>query len=233
LLADRLAADVVVMGASAKGPEGARAKPLGGTAYSVVAQTCAPCLVVAQPLQLPLERIFVAIDISEPSRGALVIALSWASALRWRTDDTKTSLTGLHVEPRREGAPKGPSDKDAIDRELEAVRRSAGGWAGVSTHSVSRSSDDVPRAIAECAIAQRANLVVLGTRGLGADGTDRVGSVAAAVLSDLRAPVLVVPPAVWRDYAKDLQAEPDDALRGRAASAQDRDTGEPPGRRAE
>jgi nucleotide-binding universal stress UspA family protein len=45
---------------------------------------------------------------------------------------------------------------------------------------------------------------VLGTRGLSADSGLRVGSVSAAVSQKLSVPLLMVPPSVWRDYARDI-----------------------------
>jgi nucleotide-binding universal stress UspA family protein len=49
------------------------------------------------------------------------------------------------------------------------------------------------------------DLVVLGTRGIGraADGT--LGSLSAAVVGAVRARVLLVPPAVWRNFAKEIE----------------------------
>ena len=41
-------------------------------------------LVLAEPLRLPLRRVLVPIDLSETARGALMVALTWASALRSR-----------------------------------------------------------------------------------------------------------------------------------------------------
>src|SRR5262249_51250434 len=108
--------------------------------------------------------------------------------------------------------------------------RSAGDWAGVSARGIVRTATDVPRAISDCAIAQRTNLVVIGTRGLGLDGADRVGSVAAALLRDPHSATLVVPPGVWREHAKELETAADDVATD--ASERDRDTGAPPGRRA-
>jgi nucleotide-binding universal stress UspA family protein len=62
---------------------------------------------------------------------------------------------------------------------------------------------DVAQAIAHFAREQRSDLVVLGTRGLGLDATGRLGSVSAAVAERLETPILLVPPAVWADYAKE------------------------------
>jgi nucleotide-binding universal stress UspA family protein len=56
--------------------------------------------------------------------------------------------------------------------------------------------------IAGYATRTRADLVVLGTRGLGLDPTGRLGSVADEVARRISTPILLVPPAVWETYAK-------------------------------
>ena len=49
-----------------------------------------------------------------------------------------------------------------------------------------------------------AELLVLGTRGLSAQRAGELGSVSAAVLARAKRPILLVPPAVWRDHARDM-----------------------------
>ena len=54
------------------------------------------------------------------------------------------------------------------------------------------------RVIAGRARDSAADLVVLGTRGLGLTETSGLGSVSAAIVASLSLPILLVPPAVWR-----------------------------------
>lgn len=75
--ARRAAADVIVLGPHRPGGGG-----LGSTADRVVRGAGAPCLVVPRPLDLPLRRVVAAIEPSDSGRGALLVALTWASALR-------------------------------------------------------------------------------------------------------------------------------------------------------
>src|SRR4051812_18303694 len=78
LLADRVGADVIVLG-----PHRQRdATGFGSTALAVVTNAAVPCLVARNVLHLPVQRMIVGVDLSDTARGALVIGLSWASALR-------------------------------------------------------------------------------------------------------------------------------------------------------
>jgi nucleotide-binding universal stress UspA family protein len=84
-----------------------------------------------------------------------------------------------------------------LEAELDRVRRDAGSWAGVAVAGVTIRSDDIASAIADRARDERADLIVLGTRGLGLDAVGRLGSVSEAVTRRVDVPVLLVPPAVW------------------------------------
>jgi nucleotide-binding universal stress UspA family protein len=198
-LADRLAADVIVLGPHRHAAAGGRV--VGSTALALVTGCAAPCLVAGSVLRLPLERVVVPVDQSETARGALVVALSWGSALRRASaDDGETSLAVVHV--RRPGGSEGaPPNPHAVDQELRRIRGDAGNWAGVSIDAVVIHGDDVPRAIASFAEQRRADLVVAGTRGDGLDSVARLGSVSAELLRLLTTPLLLVPPAIWAVHA--------------------------------
>lgn len=201
-LADRMAADVIVLGPHRKGDRGgASDQPLGGTAQGLVARTFAPCLVAPRPLRLPLERVLAPIDLSETARGALLVALSWASALRTEAaPDSRTTLTVLHVDTAVE--PTVSSDPAAaVERELGMLGGGVGDWAGVDVRVIAARNSDAVEAIAYHAADQGAELVVVGTRGLGMDEAARLGSVSARLAARLTLPVLLVPPGVWRAYA--------------------------------
>jgi nucleotide-binding universal stress UspA family protein len=200
LLADRITADVTVVGPHRKRRD-ARDAALGGTASAVVAGAYAPCLVVTHPLRLPVERVLVPIDLSDTARGALLVGLSWASALRGPSIDKQpTTLTAVHVDTALRSAEEDSAGQKSIDDELDVVHSAASGWAGVYVHGVTTAGSDAARTIIEFAVEDQADLVVLGSRGLGLDDVDRLGSVSAAVSTRLRVPVLLVPPAVWRAH---------------------------------
>lgn len=98
LLADRIAASVIVLGPHREMPVTTERRGIGGTVLALVTNSSVPCLVVRSRLRLPTERIIVPIDLSDTARGALVVGLSWASALRPAHDDAVvTSLTALYV----------------------------------------------------------------------------------------------------------------------------------------
>ncbi len=200
-LADRMAADVVVIGPHRERGHAARHQPLGGTAREIAARAFAPCLVAAEPLRLPLERMLVPMDLSDTARGALLVGLSWASALRMRAaSDNGTVLTVLHVQTADEDA-RNVATTTSVDRELELLGQDAGDWAGVTVRGLTEQSTDAAQTIIDRAFSERSDLVVLGTRGLGLDEMARLGSVSAAVSTRLGLPLLLVPPAVWRAHA--------------------------------
>jgi universal stress protein E len=198
-LADRLSADAIVVGPHRERSAAAGCH-LGGTARAVVERASAPCLVAGAPLSIPLRRVLVPIDLSDTARGALLVALSWASGLRAGTvEDRATMLDALHVDAGGADA----SASTSLEHELEIVRRSAGDWAGVAVDGVMEPGRDAAEVIARRALASEADLVVLGTRGLGQSGVDGLGSVSASVVTQLRQPILLVPPAVWRLHGAD------------------------------
>jgi nucleotide-binding universal stress UspA family protein len=197
-LAERLDADVIVLGPHREvhRDEG----NLGGTALAIATHSSAPCLIVTRELRLPLRRVLVPVDLSDTARGALVMALSWSSALRGAprsADGGSTHLTAMFVD-RAEGAGGATAGAThALAAELDRVRMDAGRWAGVEIHGVTVASADVGGAIAERAHDDDVDLIVLGTRGRGLDGANRLGSVSANVSRRVDVPVLLVPPAVW------------------------------------
>lgn len=199
-LADKARADVIVLGEHRGRQPGRRG--IGSTALGVVTNSWAPCLVLSSPLRLPLEHVLVPVDLSTASRGALVTALSWASALRGTQNVRRASrsetvlLTALLV-----GGSNGEASRQSLEGELNQLRRDAGTWAGVGVRGVVVVSRDVPQAIADYAKEHQSDLVVLGTRGLGADAVGRLGTTALGVIRRIDSPILLVPPAVWDSYS--------------------------------
>jgi nucleotide-binding universal stress UspA family protein len=205
-VADKVSADVIVLGRHRGGSAEKRA--LGSTALAVVTNSWAPCLILSQGMSLPLERVLVPVDLSDTSRGALVMALSWASALRGASrigesaSGEAVQLTALVVD--KSSAPSGGAtgQTQMLDDELNRLRNDAGTWASVDITGVVRAGSDVPATIAEYATGNASDLIVLGTRGLGLDDVGRLGSVSLEVARRVMAPILLVPPAVWRAYSK-------------------------------
>src|SRR5262245_30839652 len=61
-LSDKIGADVIVLGPHRKQPRRDRVHPFGSTAMEAVTSAAAPCLVLAEPLQLPLKCVVVGVD---------------------------------------------------------------------------------------------------------------------------------------------------------------------------
>jgi nucleotide-binding universal stress UspA family protein len=204
-LSELVGADVVVIGRHRHDAQEAPDRPVGGTARAVLAHTLAPCLVTSRRLELPIERALVAIDASEAARGALIVALSWCSALRSREEGAiEPTLTALHVDAGGDSSPAARHMRRTIDHELQLLRRKAGDWAGVLVQMVTEPGADPVPVVGSYAREHEPDLLVLGTRGLNADNAVRLGSVSIAMTTQSRVPVLLVPPAVWRDYVRDF-----------------------------
>jgi nucleotide-binding universal stress UspA family protein len=209
-LADRLRADVIVLGPHRDGGSAGR-RELGSTALAVATTSWAPCLIVSTELRIPFERVVVPVDLSDTAHGALMVALSWASALRGGsasaqpTASTPAALTALYVDRSPQSGTGDARRVQPLDTELDKVRAEAGTWAGVEITGQVVAGNDTASAIADFTRQHRADLVVLGTRGLGLDAVGRLGSVSAAVAQQVETPVLLVPPAVWGEREKRVE----------------------------
>ena len=193
--ADKIHADVLVLGPHRERTQVARASGLGSTALAVVTNAAVPCLVVAQPLRLPLEHVVVATDLSDAARGTMRVALSWASALRAR-DAQPTLLTALHVVRGSSTSQTAERSRD-LDAALAPIERAAGGWAGVTLRTEMVAADTPGAGIEKYAEANAPGLVAIGTHGLGLDPIGRLGSVSDDVMRRIDLPILLVPPAMW------------------------------------
>jgi len=175
----------------------------GGTADRAVRTSAVPCLIVPVELPLPLRRVLAPIDSSATARGALAVALSWASALRDRSEHTQVSV--LHVVPYDETAPT--HDHDADTRHLEAViaevREELSGIAHVDVQTDVVHEESPAHAIVDYAARSRMDLIVIGTRGKSLTNADLLGSVSSVVVRDSRCPVLLVPPERWAGQSID------------------------------
>jgi nucleotide-binding universal stress UspA family protein len=203
-LADWIRADVIVLGRHRHRAEARR--EMGSTALRVVTHSWAPCLVLSRPIRLPLERVLAPVDMSDASRGALVVALSWASALRGAgatigaAPGDAVNLTALYVD--NSGLePDGETRRNqSLDTAVSRLREDAGEWASVAIRGATISGADVPSTIADYATEHHSDLVVLGTRGVGLDDVGRLGSVSLDVARRVDLPLLLVPPAMWSTH---------------------------------
>ena len=203
MLADRLAADVVVLGRRRDERHSTPDRPVGSTAYSFVTRTLVPVLVVCEPLSLPMRRALVAIDASEAARGSLLVALSWSSALR-PPASTDATLTVLHVETGEASSERSGHMQRSAAHDAEVLQRNAAGWAGVTLERLTVTNPDPAEAISQQAAATKAELVILGTRSSAEHEQSIWGSTSAAVTRRSTIPILLVPPAVWRSQVRDV-----------------------------
>ncbi len=204
-LADKIKADVVVLGRGNGTAKPASERPVGSMAYAFVTHSLVPVLVVAEPLSVPMRTALVAIDASDAARGSLLVAVSWSSALRPR-GSTTAALTVLHVDTGADPTEQQARLRRSAAHDADVLQRNALGWAGVSIERLTVKNPDPVAAIARQAMESRAELVILGTRASAQHGSSIWGSVSAGVTRELSIPVLLVPPAVWRDHMHDIDA---------------------------
>ena len=199
-LADELEADVVILGRRDGRRKTTPDRPVGSMAYACVTRTLVPVLVIAEPLSIPLRKAVVAVDASDAARGSLLMAVSWSSAL----GSVGASLTVFHVDTGAEPSEEKTRLRRSAVHDADVLQRNAPGWAGVAVERLTVKNADPAAAIAKHAVDSGAELVVLGTRSSADHGQSVWGSVSAAITRQLSIPILLVPPAIWRDHVRDI-----------------------------
>jgi nucleotide-binding universal stress UspA family protein len=184
--AEQVAADVIILGPHRRPDAGGE---MGSTAAAVVRGARCPCLVAATDLSLPLEGVTVPIDLSEATEGTLMVALSWASALRPRTGTA--AVVALHVAPGSD-----PAVTQAVRDVVARARERVGGSAHVEIRERVAPGSDPAAEILRHLRGEGGDLVVMGTRRADA-AVSGLGSVSAAVARATTRPLLLVPPVTW------------------------------------
>lgn len=200
--AGQVRADVIVLGPH-RG-SGVASRVLGTTADRVIRSAKCPCLVVRAPLALPLRRVVVPLDLSDPARGALETALAWTDAVGRRDPGgaLEAELDVVHVVPRLFESGELPVNRASIGPRLHAqVERALAAqplpppvreelvWGDAAAEEIVRYAGE-----------RRADLLVLATHGHGAVKRVLIGSVASSVAQRATCPVLLVPPAWWSGW---------------------------------
>lgn len=203
--AKAIQAELVVIG-----PHARRAMEigfLGGTADRVLRTLEVPCLVVRGELRMPLHHVVVPMDLSEWSRAALDVAVSWAAGLGAHRGDVPTPDTDvsvIHVVPKVLAGPGLPFERAEVqpgwNEALEEAARRAG--ADVELREAVLWGDRPGDEIVEYAGKEKADLVVIATHGYGAVKRALLGSTAHSVARRAPCPVLMVPPRMWVDEAE-------------------------------
>jgi nucleotide-binding universal stress UspA family protein len=196
-LADRIGADLLVVGATSPGSHLPRL--LGSTAERVLRKAKCPVLVVRGELPVPPRRVLAAVDLSPLSAEAFRCGLSLVHAVAGGAAPAVEALFVLSVVQRQVAPQFTPEQVDpfAAEELVRFVTLNAGAAAAAVRRRV-RTGNPREEILAE--LAERpADLLVLGTHGLG--GFDRlvIGSVASDVVREAPASVLVVPPGARRE----------------------------------
>jgi nucleotide-binding universal stress UspA family protein len=187
-----VAADLIVVGRHRARPAGDSF--LGSTADRVIRTAEVPCLVIGSALTMPLRRLLVPLDMSEPALRALDVALQWGAAQH----GSAAELTVLHVIPRVYDVKELAFDTAVIGPELErevAAARARVGAPAVHVRELVRWGDRPAEEIVRVAGEESSDLIVLATHGYGAIKRFLIGSVASGVARGAPCPVLLIPPA--------------------------------------
>jgi nucleotide-binding universal stress UspA family protein len=196
--AARTGADLLVVGATGQGaPHLPRL--LGSTSERVLRKAVCPVLVVRGELPVPPRRVLAPVDLSPLSAEAFRCGLALLRAVAGGAPPEVEVLFVLSVLQRQVAPQFSPEQVDRFAaEELERFVALNAGDAAASVRRRVRTGG--PREEILDQLAERpADLLVLGTHGLG--GFDRlvIGSVASDVVREAPASVLVVPPGARRE----------------------------------
>ncbi|HEX2168396.1 MAG TPA: universal stress protein [Longimicrobiales bacterium] len=196
--ADAVAADLIVVGRHRERPMGNGF--LGTTADRVIRTAHVPCLVVGGDLGMPLRRLLVPLDMSDPALRALDTALRWAGSLQGSSKAETPELTVMHVIPRVYDVKELAFDTAVIGPELEqmveAARARVGTPEAITVREIVRWGDRPAEEIVAVAAEESTDLIVLATHGYGAFKRFLIGSIASGVTRHATCPVLLIP---WSD----------------------------------
>lgn len=189
--AAEVGAGLVVLGPHRGGQ--ARARVLGTTADAVIRGAEVPVLVVNGRLHLPVRRIGVPTDFSQPAGAALDLALALAGPL----GGSEAEVHLFHVA----GPATRMDDDAALGRRLGAMLANQADAAAPRAGSPRPARTEVvwgarpADAISDYARTDALDLLVVGTQGHGRLRRLFTGSVASGVARQASCPVLLVPPS--------------------------------------
>jgi len=215
--ADAAGADLVVVGAHTH--NGSHLGVLGSTADRLIRTLRVPVLVVRTELGLPLHRVVVPLDLSDPGCAALEIGVRWAGALGELPGEAAlpgTEVAVVHVVPQLFAVADAPFDGATVpaglNRAVDAAVKAAGSPAHVLVREEVRWNDRPAVEIVSFAWRDRADLLVLATHGYGPVKRALIGGTASSVVRRAPCPVLLVPPALWRRRVREHAPEKREAV---------------------
>lgn len=187
-LAERLGAGLLVVGATAGG---AMVRLLGSTADRVLRRATCPVLVVRGGLPVPPARVVASVDLSPLSAEAFRRGLGILRGLGAASEvDVLFVLSVFQRQVSPQFTPE-QVDRFAAEELDRFVEAHAGGEAAGLRKKVR--TGNVREEILEELRETQADLVVLGTHGLGGFDRMAIGSVAADVVREAPCSVLVIP----------------------------------------
>jgi nucleotide-binding universal stress UspA family protein len=191
---------------------------MGNTADRVLRSAEVPVLILSELLSLPLSRVVVPMDLSDPARGALDQGLVWAGRLGRHdpaTDRLAVEVRVMHVIPRVYEVYDFPFDRAVIapqlNREIDEAVERVEATRQIDTHEEIVWGNSPADEIIRYVETEEADLLVMGTHGYGALGRALIGSITSMVARMAPCPILLVPPALWNasdpDHAIPIDAE--------------------------
>lgn len=190
-----VSADLLVLGPHGGGDVGAHF--LGTTAEAVLRASAVPCLVARAGLRLPLRRIGVPTDHSEPSLRALDLALALARPLGGPAGgepELRLFHVGWTVDAVDDPSLERRTLLPELEREAAAAVARAGDGAAPTVRTEVVWAGDLAEAIGRHAGQEEMDLLVMGTHGRGGLKRLFLGSVALGAARRAPCPVLLVPP---------------------------------------
>lgn len=196
-LAARLGADLIVVGSRGLGP--VRRLALGSVAEGIIQHaSCAVLVLRGDAASWPPERVVFADDGSSSARAAgdLAASLCAAYGARGLLVHAYPKLPEVDAEGRESNARLADDDMRLQERALMQRAAELEKLLG-SRPKVRLAVGDATAYVLEASEAEtpERTLVAVGSRGLGAMGRMRLGSVSAKTLRAARGPVLVHPPS--------------------------------------
>lgn len=182
--AERVAADLMVLGPHVRGASGGRL--LGSTAEQVLSGAGVPCLVVRAPVLVPSHHVTGAVDPRHLVSAVLDAAVRWA--LLFGDPSSRPRLSALYVTGDRSAGPP-----PALTEALRGALSRSGAGERVNA-AVEVRGTDVVESILLFAEAEASDLLVVSTHNRGMLGRALLGSVSAEVTRRAPCNVLLVPP---------------------------------------
>ncbi|MEU8246633.1 universal stress protein [Nonomuraea sp. NPDC048916] len=190
LVAESATADSVVLGSRGRG--GFAGMVLGSIGMTVAGHAAGPVVIVRGPAVVLHGRIVVGYDGSEPSRAAMAYAIEQA-----RSRDAQLHVVSAWQLPIYSpyAAAYGDLLQQAFQHQAQAARERLIPWREDNPDILITDEQDCEHPVsALIKAATTADLVVVGSRGLGGFASAVLGSVSHGVLHHVSCPVAVVRP---------------------------------------